>query len=185
MSLFEFIVGMISVILALAIAQLFVGVADLMQARTRVRFFWPHGIWILNLFLITFVHWWSLWTFRDLDWNFGMFFYSLLGPSLMFFAASMISPRDRKTDVVDLADHFLSIRQLFLAVFLAMLTLFTFDGPLFGTEQAFNGLRMTQMFLGAMAVWGMVSASRRVHVAIALAVLAGVLAVVIIRFLPG
>ena len=33
MSLFEFIMGMISVILALAIAQLFVGVAELMQRR--------------------------------------------------------------------------------------------------------------------------------------------------------
>lgn len=88
MSLFEFIVGMISVILALAVAQLFVGVAELVQNRARVRFFWPQGIWILNLFLITFVHWWSLWTFRDLSWNFGMFFFSLLGPSMMFFAGN-------------------------------------------------------------------------------------------------
>jgi hypothetical protein len=177
--------GMISVILALAVAQLFLGVADLMQDRARVRFFWPHGIWVANLFLITFVHWWSLWSFRALDWNFGMFFYSLLGPSLMFFAATIISPRDRQADVVDLMEHFLNIRQLFLSVFLVMLVLFTFDGPLFGTEQAFNALRMTQIFLGAMAVWGLVTESRRVHIAISLAVLAGALAVVIIRFLPG
>ena len=45
MDIFEFIVGMISVILALAIAQLFIGVSDLIQRRYRVRFFLPHSVW--------------------------------------------------------------------------------------------------------------------------------------------
>jgi len=76
---------MISVILALAIAQLYLGMADLLQNRARVRFFLPHTLWNINLFLLAFIHWWSLWTFRELSWNFAMFFYSLLGPSLIFF----------------------------------------------------------------------------------------------------
>ncbi len=185
MSLFEFVVGMISIILALAIAQLFVGVAELMQRRARVRFFLPHGIWIVNLFVITFLHWWSLWTFRDLPWNFAMFFYSLIGPSLMFFAATIISPRDRSTEIIDVMDHFLNIRQFFLSVFIIMLMLFTFDGPLFGTEEPFNALRATQVFLLTMAAWGLVSENLRVHLAISLAVLAGVSAAAVIRFLPG
>lgn len=185
MSLFEFVAGMISIILALAIAQLFVGVAELMQRRARVRFFLPHGIWVVNLFMITFVHWWSLWTFRDLPWNFAMFFYSLVGPSLMFFAATIISPRDRSTGSIDLMDHFLNIRQFFLSVFIIMLMLFTFDGPLFGTEEPFNALRATQIFLFAMAAWGLVSENPRIHLAISLAVLVGVSAVAVIRFLPG
>ena len=121
MSLFEFIVGMISIILALAVAQLFVGVSELMQRRARVLFFWPHGIWVVNLFMITFIHWWSLWTFRDLPWNFAMFFYSLLGPSLLFFAATMVSPRDWSSESIDLRAHFLNIRQVFLSVFMIML----------------------------------------------------------------
>ena len=185
MSLFEFIVGMISIILALAVAQLFVGVAELVQQRARVRFFLPHSIWVVNLFMITFVHWWSLWTFRDLPWNSAMFFYSLLGPSLMFFAATMISPRDRSSETIDVVAHFLNNRQIFLSVFIVMLILFTFDGPLFGTEELFNTLRVTQSFLFVMAAWGLVSKNPRVHLAISLAVLGGVLAVTIIRFLPG
>ncbi len=67
MSLFEFIVGMISVIFALAVAQLFLGLAELVRNRARVRFFLAHGIWVVNLFLLTFLHWWTLWTFRDLS----------------------------------------------------------------------------------------------------------------------
>ncbi len=114
-----------------------------------------------------------------------MFFYSLIGPSLMFFAATMISPRDRSAEIIDVMDHFLNIRQLFLSVFIIMLMLFTFDGPLFGTEELFNPLRVTQLFLFAMAGWGLVSENPRVHLAISLAVLTGVLGVTIIRFLPG
>ena len=185
MSLFEFIVGMVSIVLALAVAQLFVGVAELMQRRDRVRFFLPHSIWVVNLFLITFVHWWSLWTFRDLPWNFAMFFFSLLGPSLMFFAATMLSPRDLSSEKIDVMAHFLNIRQYFLSVFIIMLVLFTFDGPLFGTEELFNALRAAQIFLFAMASWGLVTESPRVQLAISLAVLAGVSSVAIIRFLPG
>ena len=43
LSLFEFIVGMISVILALAIAEMFLGAARLVENRARVRFSWMHG----------------------------------------------------------------------------------------------------------------------------------------------
>ena len=82
-------------------------------------------------------------------------------------------------------DHFLNIRQFFLSVFIIMLMLFTFDGPLFGTEEPFNALRATQVFLLTMAAWGLASENRRVHLAISLAVLAGVSAAAVIRFLPG
>ncbi len=80
MDIFEFIVGMISVILALAIAQLFIGVSDLNQRRERVKFFFPHSVWATVLFLGAFLHWWSLWTFKDQDWNFAMFFLQLAWP---------------------------------------------------------------------------------------------------------
>ena len=185
MSLFEFIVGMISIILALAIAQLFVGVAELMQRRARVRFFLPHSIWVVNLFLLTFLHWWSLWTFRELPWNFAMFFYSLLGPSLMFFATTVLSPRDWSSETIDVMAHFLNIRQFFLSVFMVMILLFTFDGPLFGTEELFNALRAAQILLFAMAAWGLVTENPRAQLAISIAVLAGVSTGGIIRFLPG
>lgn len=67
MSLFEFITGMISVIFGLAIAQMFVGVAQLVQHRGKVQPYLAHSLWNVNLFLLTFLHWWSLWTFRDLS----------------------------------------------------------------------------------------------------------------------
>jgi hypothetical protein len=185
LSLFEFIVGMISVILALAIAQLFIGIADLLQNRNRVRFFLPHTLWNINLFLLTFVHWWSLWTFRDLSWNFAMFFYSLLGPSLIFFAATIVNPRNISRESIDLQEHYFSSRQLFLIVMILTVIAITLDGPLFGTEPPLNLLRATQVALVGFAAWGLVTENRRIHLAISLAVLGVVTSVTIIRFLPG
>lgn len=185
MDIFEFIVGMISVILALAIAQLFIGVSDLIQRRDRVRFFLPHSVWATVIFLIAFLHWWSLWTFKDLDWNFAMFFYSLLGPSLMFFAITILNPRDRGEDSLDLAEYFMDTRRYFLGVMLVVFLLFTFDGPLFGTERFFNSLRVVQAVGTACIFWGILSDNRRAHTIISLVVLGSLFAAVSLRFLPG
>jgi hypothetical protein len=176
---------MISVIFALSVAQLLLGVADLLQHGVRVRFFLPHGLWVMNLFLLTFLHWWSLWTFRELSWNFGMFLYSLIGPSLMFFACTMISPRNTTTIDVDLSDYFLRIRKWFLSIFAVLLVFFSFDGPLFGTEPLLNGLRAVQLSIVAISILGVFSANRRFHTAASVGVLLILCVGVVIRFLPG
>ena len=185
MDIFEFIVGMISVILALAIAQLFIGVSDLIQRRDRVKFFLPHSVWATVLFLLAFLHWWSLWVFKDLDWNFAMFFFSLLAPSLMFFAVTILNPRDRGEDSLDLAKYFTDSRRYFLGVMLVVFLLVSFDGPMFGTEPFFNGLRATQGVVITSISWGIVSDNRRVQTIISLFVLGSLIVGVSIRFLPG
>jgi len=185
MGLFEFIVGMISVILALAVAQLFIGIGELLQNRARVKTYLPHSIWAANLFLLMFLHWWSLWSFRELEWNFAMFFFSLLGPSLIFLATTVISPRHRSTDSVDLEVHFNDIRKLFFSIMIATILFFSLDGPLFGTEPAMNGIRMSQLAILTMFIWGYFSENRSAQIAIALAVAGGTTAVVVIRFFPG
>lgn len=185
MDLFEFVAGMISVILALAAAQLFLGLAGVVQARSRVIPSLHQAVWLGNLFLITFLHWWSLWDFRGLAWNFPMFLYSLVGPALMFFAATLINPRDVARDPIDLAEHFAEIRRPFLAVVLAMMVVMTLDGPLFGTEGPFNRLRLSQLLVIGLTGWGLVTASRVAQSAISVMVLAAISIAVFARFFPG
>jgi hypothetical protein len=183
--LFEFITVMISVILALAAAQLFLGLAPLLQTRHKVRLSVTHAGWVANLFLITFLHWWSLWDFRDLDWTFPMFAMSLVGPSLMFFAATLINPRDVSRDPIDLATHFGDIRRPFLIVVLVTMVFFTLDGPLFGTEAPFNRLRFAQVVIIGLAGFGIFSRNERVQVLISLLTLALVVLATTARILPG
>jgi len=185
MSLFEFIVGMISVIFALAVARLFSGISELIQNRSNIRFAIVHAVWVLNLFLLTFLHWWTLWAFRGLDWNFLMFFYSLIGPSLMFFASTMISPRFHSEQAIDLSTYFLDIRKYFLSVFVVMSLFFSFDGPLFGTEKLANTARAAQIVTIAIAAGGLLSPSLQVQKVIGLATLTSLVALTVVRFFPG
>lgn len=114
-----------------------------------------------------------------------MFFFSLVAPSLMFFAATLINPRNLTAAETDLTDYFLDIRKLFLPVVMVLMVFPTLDGPLFGTEPAFNRLRAVQILIIALPVWGFLSDSRRIQSTVALAVLATLSANVVIRFIPG
>jgi hypothetical protein len=113
-----------------------------------------------------------------------MFFFSLIGPGLMFFAAAVLNPRDFTGKSVDLAQYFLSIRRFFFAVLILMLVLFTVDGPLFGTEPVFSPARVTQIIVLLVVSWGLISDGRNSHTAISLTTLAILCALVAIRFFP-
>ena len=185
MSLFEFIVGMISVILALALAQLFAGFGELIQNRERVKFYLPHSVWVANIFLLMFLHWWSLWAFKDLSWNFAMFFFSLLTPSLFFLSATIISPRGHRAETIDLEDHFNKIRKLFFSIMIATVAFASMDGPLFGTEPPINGIRIAQLTTLAAYTWGIFTRNNKAQSLIGLLALGSATAVVFLRFLPG
>jgi hypothetical protein len=186
MSLFEFIVSMIGVLIALTIAQLLISVGRLAQRRQRVRTYLPHTLWVVAIFLFSFLHWWSLWDFRDLAWNSAMFFYSLMGPLLLFFSVTLLNPEPRDTDeVIELEAHFHGVRVMFLLVVLAGLLFLTFDGPLFGTEPWFNRLRSTQLCFALAIVAAVVVDRNWMQALAAVVVVTLLLLATTLRFLPG
>lgn len=176
---------MISVILALALAQLFLGLASLVQSHAKVRPSVTHGAWVTNLFLFVFQHWWSLWDFRGLEWTFPTVMFSLVAPSLLFFAATLVSPRARDEGLVDLGEHFSHVRRPLMAVLMLALVLVSIDGPLLGTEELVNRLRVQQIVLVMSAGVTLVTADRRAHAAAALAATAALVMGLSIRFVPG
>lgn len=176
---------MISVIMALAVAQLLVGIAGLVQTRHVVRPSVTHGLWAIDLFLLAFLHWWSLWDFRSLEWTFPAFMFSLAGPTLLFFAATLINPRDLTDDPIDLRLHFESVRRPMMWVLLVTMVFMTLDGPLFGTEETINWLRMIQVVIVGGLVASLFSANPRVHAAAGLTTLLALGAGMFIRFFPG
>lgn len=186
MNLFEFISGMIGVLIALAIAQLLVSVGRLAQNHARVRTYLPHTLWIVAIFLISFLHWWTLWDFRDLAWNSAMFFFSLCGPLLLFFAVTLLSPEVRPGDEeVDLEKHYQDMRVLFLSVFFAALLFLVADGPLFGTEPFINSLRISQGLLFVFVTAALVSSRKVVQVISAALVVLVLATITVLRFFPG
>lgn len=186
MSLFEFIVTMIGVLIALTIAQLLISVGRLAQHHHRVRGYLPHSLWVVAIFLLSFLHWWSLWDFRDLAWNSAMFFYSLMGPLVLFFAVTLLNPEPRDMDgVIELEAHYRGVRVMFLMAVLTGLLFLTFDGPLFGTEPWFNRLRSTQLCFVLAIIAGLLVDRHWMQVLVALVIVTLLLLATTLRFLPG
>ena len=171
--------------LALSVAQLLMGVARLVQTREQIETFAPHSLWYLNLFLFIFLHWWSLWDFRDLEWNWLMFFYSLMGPTLFFFAATLLTPQHHIDEPMNLKHHFMTTRKIFLGVILVGLAFASFDGLMFGTEVPWNYLRLLQILMAIMIFLAMLSDRSATQLLASIGVLMTLSFVGIIRFLPG
>ncbi|MFV1988926.1 MAG: hypothetical protein ACC682_16770 [Gemmatimonadota bacterium] len=110
MTLFEFILVMVSLILAIGVTHLLQGVAAIVQQRKELDFSWVPLVWASYLFLVTAAHWWSLWDMRGADWTFPAFFFVLLPPTLLYLAVSLLVSSGPGTGGTSMAADFLEIR---------------------------------------------------------------------------
>ena len=65
MDRFSYLSVLISIILGLGITQLVTGLGRLIQARHRVRLYWPSVVWTGILLLIHVQTWWSMFGLRN------------------------------------------------------------------------------------------------------------------------
>ena len=185
MSLFEFVSVIIAVVLALCAGQLLLGVSALIKARLRVSAFLPHTIWIGLLFLLVLQHWWAQWDFRGVDWTYPTFLYVVLGPTLLFLAASLLIPETSGEAPIDLRLHFMGVRRLFMLVMLAFVLVTWFDGPLIQGQTAFGRIGLLHFGWVGVVLVGFSSDNSRVNLLAALVGVALLLFATTIRFFPG
>lgn len=94
MSVLEFIQVLISIILALGIAELLKGVADYLRAdgARPSRLLFGLGGWLV---LIHVHFWWIGWRFRDVEtWMFPELVLYVAGPVILYLAARLLFPQD-------------------------------------------------------------------------------------------
>lgn len=107
MTIFEYLMVMVSIILALALAQSLRGVTEIVTNPNR---YWIHSAWVAMIIILIIQTWWGYWDFSGMShWTLATFLYVLLMPILIFLAAYLIIPAYRSKDS-DWADHFYAIR---------------------------------------------------------------------------
>jgi hypothetical protein len=115
MDAFVYLAGMTSIVLALGITRLFIGVGTTLEHRKTVRPYWVHMLWALNLFLFIVLEWWILFRWHTfLGWNFFVFLFLLLSPSISFLLSVMLFPGIIQE--TDFKQHFFQNRRWFFAV---------------------------------------------------------------------
>ncbi|GMR17120.1 MAG: hypothetical protein BMS9Abin32_178 [Gammaproteobacteria bacterium] len=186
MSLFEFVLVMTSLVLAIGVTRLLQHLAAIVRCRNTLLIDWVPLTWMIILFLAVASYWWSLWDFRDLEWTFPSFFFLFLSPTLQYVAISLLVSTDVTEHGASLAAGFEKIRSPFFLVMMTFQLMVAFDGWLFGVEPAWNSLRLVQFFIIGMYFVGAVVAKPLVQKTVALSILGiFVVANFVLRFLPG
>ena len=183
MTQFEYVMVMVSLILALALAQALRGLSEIAMSDKR---YWPHALWLAIYVLFVLQAWWAYWDFNVIEtWTITAYISTLVTPIIYFASIYLLVPATRAADV-DWRNHFYSVRRWFF--FLGLLASFTaifvnswyFDTPLLHPYRVFHAI-----FIG---IWvsGIVSASEKVHKTLAVLMLASlVLSQIVIRMQIG
>jgi hypothetical protein len=179
---FEFILIITSVIYALAIAQILSGISRIAQSGTKIRPFFPHWIWVINLFVFIFLIWWASWEFRDVQWTFPLYAYMLLAPTLLYFACSLLVPQHFEGTQISMEEHFFKIRRPLLGSFFFATLVVMVDGDLLNYEPLWHSGRFGNLAMLGLAIWGYVSTNRIAHKFIALITLLVFAALIAVRF---
>jgi len=119
MSAFEYLSVLISIILALGMTRVLAGVGEMLQARKHRRIYWVHVIWIVNLFIYLVVSWWIFYRWRNQQsWNFYLFVFVLISPTILYLASLLLFPREASADdSVDYKTHYYANHRAFFIIF--------------------------------------------------------------------
>jgi len=107
MDAFNYLSVLISLILGLAITQVLKGFRGLMQARTRLRSYWPPVLWAVLVMVISVQSWWAMFGLRNhTDWTFLQFSVVLAQTIVLYLQAALVLPDFFGDAPVDLREHY-------------------------------------------------------------------------------
>jgi hypothetical protein len=93
MSLFEFLMVLVSIIVGLGVAEILTGIARQIRSRTSSVGYWVHSCAVTLIFFALLQNWWELWGLRDVDeWVFSGLVLMLLTPAGLYLIAHLIFP---------------------------------------------------------------------------------------------
>jgi hypothetical protein len=183
MDAFSYLSVLLSIILGLAITQLLQGLGQLLQARQRVRWYWPAALWMATLLLVFVQSWWAMFALRSVQaWTFGAFAVVLLQTVLEYLLAALLAPMSFGEGEVDLRAHyFAQSRPFFGTLVLVLAVSILKDLVLSGAfPSAPNlGFHLAWMVMGAVA---MSTRAEWFHRLAAVVTLAGFVGYVVLLF---
>ena len=182
MSLFEYVSVMVSVILALGIAQVLRGVGVLLSPKEPTQAYWVHSVWLTFFLLLHIQMWWYFWDLRSQPPDtIVQFVFVLLGPSLVYLSVYLLLEGGFPSNA---EEHFDGIRRPFFALVIFG-TCYQLENPwVLGYEVPiyFRAGAFVQILLG---VVGLLVVNRRIHAGIALYFLGALLWALAVRFRVG
>jgi hypothetical protein len=93
MSLFEFLMVLVSIIIGLGIAEILTGTAKAIRCRGSIQGYWVLSILAVVIFVALLQQWWEIWGLHDVPtWSFPGLMMMLAGPVGLFLIAHLLFP---------------------------------------------------------------------------------------------
>lgn len=122
MTIFEYLMVLVSIVLGFALTQLLRGLAKFLRSENREL---AITLWALFLFLICLQNWWAFWDMRVVeDWTQFKFIFVALVPITLFVTVELLVPMST-TAKTDWAEHYRSVRVWFAAAGVLLTSLAT------------------------------------------------------------
>jgi hypothetical protein len=124
MKAFQFILSLYSIVAGLGITVLVRGVAQMIEARDRVRRYWVHSCWIVILFVVNVASWLSMWDVRDhATWTVLEALLLLLVPMFLYIVSYLAIPDPDNDDQLDMrAYYFMHSKWMQAMLFLSLMS---------------------------------------------------------------
>lgn len=133
MAVFEFVMVVVSIIIGIAISELMMGVVEILRAKAFNRLYWIHTAWVLQVFVLTVVHWATRWGLRSYEgWDYATLSITLLPTVVLLLAAGLLFPKEP----VQLRDYYFDQRSTLFSILVILMVLYSveawvlFDMPL-------------------------------------------------------
>ena len=166
MSVFEFVVTLYSIVIALGVARVLTGYVALIEFRKEVAHLPLFVIWLSLLLLVHVVWWFSLWNDSDAH-SFALFraIFTFHVPAFLFIASQLLVPGESALETI--AERYTKLR----VPFLVCLAVPFIPGPLLaGIVTGDWSLAMYLLPMGAILLVGTASSNIRLQYVVALAV---------------
>jgi bacteriorhodopsin len=129
MSQVEYLLGFVSIIIGIAVADIAASLHRLLRARRRVRWHWYPFSAAFFLVLLTLEIWWNMAQFDKAGFRItiGMFLPLLTGLVLLYLLASAVLPDEVPPEGVDLKADYFEHQRYFWILFALLIACFVFQ----------------------------------------------------------
>lgn len=166
MGLFEFVMILASVVIGLGVTEILTGWANLLRARTAVRFYWIHVLLQVGVFFALLQQWWEFWDFAEVGEISFLAVLTVLAPSIVLYLIAHLLFPTRATDA-DLEAYYFEQSPVLWGLAIASALVGTFLPPLVFGYAVLHPANVAGLPIIAMSGVLAASKSRRVHAVLA------------------
>ncbi len=115
---FEYVSILVSIILGLGITQLLSAFSDLLYHYQKVKFYWPHTLWVIFILFLHIQDWFIMYQLQTMKvWSLPTMMFILAYPVTLFICAKLLLPTNELEERSDMKKFYFSQFPLFFPLF--------------------------------------------------------------------